>query len=317
MGDIYGRVRTYNLGFAIFTFFSLMLSITWMTGTAAGIWLVTGAHLPGCRRGDAVRQLGGDPDRRLPRQPARHGARRQPGGRVQRLVHRARPRRAAGADQLAADLLGVGAHRALRHRVRLLETARGQPATAGSHRLARQHHLRDRPGAGHGGDHLRDRALRELDDGMDQPGGDRRASRRRAHPDRLLLHRDPGVRADVPVAAVQDPGLHQRCVRQLPGGPQSGRPHVHADHLAAGHLAPAARVRVRRDPACGRASRCSRSPSGCSSLARSRACCRTDSEPVPSRRAGCSAPPPASHCSRSCRSTSPTGPSASCSSSPG
>jgi MFS family permease len=41
MGDIYGRVRTYNLGFAVFTFFSLMLSITWMTGHAAGIWLIT------------------------------------------------------------------------------------------------------------------------------------------------------------------------------------------------------------------------------------------------------------------------------------
>src|SRR5271155_1600608 len=41
LGDIYGRVRTYNLGFAVFTFFSLMLSITWMTGHAAGIWLIT------------------------------------------------------------------------------------------------------------------------------------------------------------------------------------------------------------------------------------------------------------------------------------
>ncbi len=41
MGDIYGRVRTYNFGFAVFTFFSLMLSITWMTGHAAGIWLIT------------------------------------------------------------------------------------------------------------------------------------------------------------------------------------------------------------------------------------------------------------------------------------
>jgi MFS family permease len=41
MGDIYGRVRTYNLGFAVFTFFSLMLSITWMTGHAAGDWLIT------------------------------------------------------------------------------------------------------------------------------------------------------------------------------------------------------------------------------------------------------------------------------------
>ncbi len=41
LGDIYGRVRTYNLGFAVFTFFSLMLSITWMTGHAAAIWLIT------------------------------------------------------------------------------------------------------------------------------------------------------------------------------------------------------------------------------------------------------------------------------------
>src|ERR1700727_1102496 len=41
MGDIYGRVRMYNLGFAVFTFFSLMLSITWMTGHAAGVWLIT------------------------------------------------------------------------------------------------------------------------------------------------------------------------------------------------------------------------------------------------------------------------------------
>ncbi len=40
LGDIYGRVRIYNLGFAVFTFFSLLLSITWLTGTAGGIWLI-------------------------------------------------------------------------------------------------------------------------------------------------------------------------------------------------------------------------------------------------------------------------------------
>jgi MFS family permease len=47
MGDIYGRVRTYNLGFAVFTVFSLMLSITWMTGHAAGVWLITMRILQG------------------------------------------------------------------------------------------------------------------------------------------------------------------------------------------------------------------------------------------------------------------------------
>jgi MFS family permease len=40
LGDIYGRVRTYNFGFAVFTFFSVLLSVTWLTGHAGGYWLI-------------------------------------------------------------------------------------------------------------------------------------------------------------------------------------------------------------------------------------------------------------------------------------
>jgi len=40
LGDMYGRVRIYNLGFAVYTLFSLLLSITWMSGTAGAMWLV-------------------------------------------------------------------------------------------------------------------------------------------------------------------------------------------------------------------------------------------------------------------------------------
>ena len=40
VGDMYGRVRMYNLGFAVFTLFSVLLSVTWMTGPAAAIWLI-------------------------------------------------------------------------------------------------------------------------------------------------------------------------------------------------------------------------------------------------------------------------------------
>jgi MFS family permease len=40
LGDMYGRVRMYNLGFAVFTFFSLALSVTWLTGDAAGMYLI-------------------------------------------------------------------------------------------------------------------------------------------------------------------------------------------------------------------------------------------------------------------------------------
>jgi MFS family permease len=40
LGDMYGRVRMYNLGFAVYTFFSLVLTVTWLSGPAGAIWLV-------------------------------------------------------------------------------------------------------------------------------------------------------------------------------------------------------------------------------------------------------------------------------------
>jgi MFS family permease len=40
VGDIYGRVKMYNLGFAIFTLFSILLSVTWLTGPAGAIWII-------------------------------------------------------------------------------------------------------------------------------------------------------------------------------------------------------------------------------------------------------------------------------------
>ena len=40
VGDIFGRVRMYTLGFAIFTIFSILLTVTWMTGTKAALWII-------------------------------------------------------------------------------------------------------------------------------------------------------------------------------------------------------------------------------------------------------------------------------------
>ena len=40
VGDIYGRVRMYNLGFAIFTLFSILLSVTWLNGAAGALWII-------------------------------------------------------------------------------------------------------------------------------------------------------------------------------------------------------------------------------------------------------------------------------------
>ena len=47
LGDIYGRARTFNLGFAVFTFFCIMLSVTWMKGTAGALWLIVMRALQG------------------------------------------------------------------------------------------------------------------------------------------------------------------------------------------------------------------------------------------------------------------------------
>ncbi|MBV9487400.1 MAG: MFS transporter, partial [Frankiaceae bacterium] len=40
IGDIYGRVRMFNLGFAIFTVFSILLAVTWLPGTSGALWIV-------------------------------------------------------------------------------------------------------------------------------------------------------------------------------------------------------------------------------------------------------------------------------------
>jgi MFS family permease len=40
LGDMFGRVRMFNMGFAIFSFFSVLLSVSWLTGTGAAWYLI-------------------------------------------------------------------------------------------------------------------------------------------------------------------------------------------------------------------------------------------------------------------------------------
>jgi MFS family permease len=40
VGDMYGRVKMYNLGFAVFTVFSILLSITWLSGAGGALWII-------------------------------------------------------------------------------------------------------------------------------------------------------------------------------------------------------------------------------------------------------------------------------------
>ena len=47
LGDMYGRVRMYNLGFVIYTLFSLVLTVTPFTGQVGALWLVVGRIFQG------------------------------------------------------------------------------------------------------------------------------------------------------------------------------------------------------------------------------------------------------------------------------
>ncbi len=40
LGDMFGRVRMFNMGFAIFSLFSILLSVSWLQGEAAGWYLI-------------------------------------------------------------------------------------------------------------------------------------------------------------------------------------------------------------------------------------------------------------------------------------
>jgi MFS family permease len=40
LGDMFGRVKMYNLGFLIYTVSSLFLTVTWMDGQAGALWLI-------------------------------------------------------------------------------------------------------------------------------------------------------------------------------------------------------------------------------------------------------------------------------------
>ncbi len=40
VGDMFGRVRMYNLGFAVFTVGCVLLSVTWLDGSAGALWMI-------------------------------------------------------------------------------------------------------------------------------------------------------------------------------------------------------------------------------------------------------------------------------------
>ncbi len=144
LGDMYGRVKIYNAGFAVFTAASVLLSFDPFTGAQGAQWLIGWRVVQALGGSMLDRELGGDPDRRVSGRSARPRARHQPGRRDRRPVHRPGRRRPAGRDRLAGGVLGQRPGRHIRHRLGLSHAARHRRAAPGPHRLVGQHHVRGR-----------------------------------------------------------------------------------------------------------------------------------------------------------------------------
>ena len=206
VGDIFGRVKMYTLGFAIFTVFSVLLSVTWMTGPSAA----TLDH-PDARRARGSVAPSSSPTR-APSSPtpSRPTSGASPSGST------AWPPSAAPSSGCCSAACSprsngtwssssrcpFGVFGTLWAYFRLHDN--GDP-DRGEHRLDRQHRLRRRARRRAHRDRLRSPALRRPHHGVDQPlragcliGGAGR-------PRRLRDHRAPRRRPDVPAQAVPQP----------------------------------------------------------------------------------------------------------------
>ena len=210
VGDMYGRVRIYNLGFAIFTLFSILLSVTWMTGPAGALWIII------MRLGQGV------------------------GGAFlfansSAILTDAFPENERGMAMgingvalVTGSFLGLILGGVLApiqwHLVFLVSVPFGLfgtiwaflmlkdngVRTPSQDRLAGQRHLRHRPGRRPGGHRLRHPALRRPHHGLDQPLRAVLCHRGRGAARGLRAHRVPGGQPHVPAPPVPDPGLHGR-----------------------------------------------------------------------------------------------------------
>ena len=125
-------------------------------------------------------------------------------------------------------------------------------------RLAGQHHLRARPDPGHDRHHLRHPPVRRPADGLGAARGCSRARRRRRLAGRVRGRRARASRTRCSGCRCSASGRSPSATFELPVGGRARRPDVHADHLAAGHLAAAARLQLHATRRCGPASTCCR-----------------------------------------------------------
>ncbi len=252
LGDMFGRVKIYNLGFVVFTAASVALSLDPLVGAHGALWLIgwrfvqafggamlmsnsaailTDAFPPG-QRGMAlgINQVAGISGQFV--------------GLLLGGLLSAWDWRAVFWINVPFGLFGtVWAYKSLREiaatRKARIDWLGNLTFAAGGGRPA---HL----------DHLRHPPLRQRPDRLGQSDGLRRADPRGRAAGAVLLHRDLGAGPDVPAVAVPHPRVRGRQHRLAARRHRARRPAVHARDLAGRDLAAAARLRLHRHAAVGR-----------------------------------------------------------------
>ena len=216
LGDMFGRVRMFNLGFAVFAVFSVLLSVTWMHGTAAAWWLIVMRVLQGVGGAMLMANSSAILTDAFPTNQRGLALGLNQVAAIGGLVHRAGARRRARADRLAARLPRLGAVRRARHHLVVPEAARAGRAQARA-RLDWWGNVTFAAGLiavlvgitygiqPYGGHTMGWTSPLVLEPDLRRPRGARR----------VLRDRDARRRADVPARAVPDPPVH----RGEPGQP--------------------------------------------------------------------------------------------------
>ena len=190
LGDMFGRVRMYNLGFVIFTVFSILLSVTWMHGPAAAIYMIVMRVFQGVGGALILANSAAIITDAFPRH--------------QRGLALGINAVAAIAGSFIGLVLGgvlapvdwrlvfwvsvpVGVAGSVWGYINLKDRGIRTPARID---WAGQRHLRRRADRGACRHRVRHRAARRARDGLDQPAGDRRTGRRCDAAGRVRLDRD-------------------------------------------------------------------------------------------------------------------------------
>ena len=191
LGDMYGRVRIYNAGFAVFTFASILLSFDPFDGGHGAMWLIGWRVLQAVGGSMLTANSAAILTDAFPTEQRGFALGiNQVAGLAGMFIGLVAGGLLAAWDWRAVFWVNVPVG-VFFTRVGLPHPARDRQARRRPDRLVGQRHLRGGPQRGPDRGHLRPAALRRTHHGLDQPAG-RRADRRRSGPaGGVRRHREP------------------------------------------------------------------------------------------------------------------------------